>query len=96
MNEQPLAIHQGRRALGSPSYSTACETKDVACVPGKRLPPRWYTFSRPRWELMPLSLRKSAWDGYTIEAHRAQIREMIKLWEFHHADEATLLSMAKG
>jgi hypothetical protein len=40
---------------------------------------------------MPLALRKSAWEGYTIEAHRAQIREMSKRREFHHADEAALL-----
>src|SRR5260221_2423059 len=32
-----------------------------------------------------------AWEGRTIEAHRAQIREMTKLREFRRADEETLL-----
>ena len=32
-----------------------------------------------------------AWEGRTIEAHRAQIREMAKMREFHHADEEALL-----
>jgi len=31
------------------------------------------------------------WEGRTIEAHRAQIREMTKLREFHRADEEVLL-----
>src|SRR5438477_5022048 len=31
------------------------------------------------------------WEGRTIEAHRAQIREMSKIREFRHADEAALL-----
>src|SRR5438067_1854253 len=32
-----------------------------------------------------------AWEGRTIEAHRAQIREMTKIREFHHTDEDALL-----
>jgi hypothetical protein len=32
-----------------------------------------------------------AWEGRTIEAHRAQIREMTKLREFHSSDEEALL-----
>jgi hypothetical protein len=32
-----------------------------------------------------------AWEGRTIEAHRAQIRGMTKLREFRHADEEALL-----
>lgn len=31
------------------------------------------------------------WEGRTIEAHRAQIREIAKLREFRHADEEALL-----
>jgi Domain of unknown function (DUF4158) len=31
------------------------------------------------------------WEGRTIEAHRAQIREMTKIREFHRADEEALL-----
>src|SRR5881227_3637772 len=31
------------------------------------------------------------WEGRTIEAYRAQIREMSKIREFRHADEAALL-----
>jgi Domain of unknown function (DUF4158) len=33
-----------------------------------------------------------AWEGQTIEAHRAQIREMSKMREFHRADEEALLN----
>src|SRR3989442_2358191 len=33
-----------------------------------------------------------AWEGRTIEAHRAQIREMSKLREFRRADEEALLN----
>jgi hypothetical protein len=40
MHEWRLATNPGRHALGSPSYSKACKTKAVACVPVKRLPPR--------------------------------------------------------
>src|SRR5258708_5777628 len=32
-----------------------------------------------------------AWEGRTIEAHRAQIREMSKIREFRRADEEALL-----
>src|SRR5437763_10710216 len=32
------------------------------------------------------------WEGRTIEAHRAQIREMTKLREFRRADEEALLN----
>ena len=32
------------------------------------------------------------WEGRTIEAHRAQIREMTRLREFHRADEEVLLN----
>src|SRR5712692_6583883 len=35
-----------------------------------------------------------AWEGRTIEAHRAQIREMTKLREFRRADEETLQASA--
>jgi len=31
------------------------------------------------------------WEGRTIEAHRAQIREMTRIREFHRADEEALL-----
>ncbi len=31
------------------------------------------------------------WEGRTIEAHRAQIREIVKLREFRHTDEEALL-----
>jgi len=64
----------------------ACSMKVGFLVPGKRRPLMSCAFSRPRWEWMPRSLRKSAWEGRTIEAHRAQIREMSKLREVHHAD----------
>jgi hypothetical protein len=37
---------------------------------------------------------KSAWEGRTIEAHRAQIRGMTKLREFRHADEEALQASA--
>jgi hypothetical protein len=30
------------------------------------------------------------WEGRTIEAHRAQIREMTRIREFHRADEEAL------
>lgn len=33
-----------------------------------------------------------AWEGRTIEAHRAQIREMTKLRECRRADEEVLLN----
>jgi TnpA family transposase/putative NIF3 family GTP cyclohydrolase 1 type 2 len=33
-----------------------------------------------------------AWEGRTIEAHRAQIREMTKMREFHSYDEEALLN----
>jgi len=36
-------------------------------------------------------LAQYLWEGRTIEAHRAQIREMIKIREFHRADEEALL-----
>jgi hypothetical protein len=32
-----------------------------------------------------------AWEGRTIEAHRAQIRAMSKVREFHRADEEALV-----
>jgi len=32
------------------------------------------------------------WEGRTIEAHRAQIRAITKIREFHHADEEALLT----
>lgn len=33
-----------------------------------------------------------AWNGWTIETHRAQIRELTKIGEFHRADEEALLN----
>ena len=45
------------------------------------------------WDLPSYSnaCNMKAWEGRTIEAHRAQIREMSKIREFRHADEEALL-----
>ena len=48
-------------------------------VPGKKWPLMSCAFSQPRWGWILPSLRDSAWEGRTIEAHRAQIREMAIL-----------------
>src|SRR5947209_619166 len=54
-----LATNPGQRAWGLRSCSNVSNTKAVFSGPGKRQPPRWYAFSRPRSVLMLLSLRKS-------------------------------------
>src|SRR5947209_20535697 len=51
-----LATNPGQRAWGLRSCSNVSNTKAVFSGPGKRQPPRWYAFSRPRSVLMLLSL----------------------------------------
>src|SRR6266851_4495880 len=40
----------------------------------------------------PTLFAQYAWEGRTIEAHRAQIREITKIREFRRADEEALLT----
>src|SRR5260370_30381131 len=86
-----LATNPGQRAWGLRSCSNVSNTKAGFSGPGKRRPPRWCAFSPQRRGVDAALFAQYVWEGRTIEAHRAQIREMTKLREFHRADEEALL-----
>jgi Domain of unknown function (DUF4158) len=68
--------------------------KAASCAPGTRqeAAPEVVRFLATQVGVDPILFVQYAWEGRTIEAHRAQIREITKVREFRRADEEALLT----
>ncbi len=91
MNSQQSATNLEQRAWGLRSYSSVSSYEGHFLRSRQEAAPEVVRFLATQVGVDAPLFVQYTWEGRTIEAHRAQIREITKIREFRHADEEALL-----